>query len=95
MAVEREFLGEFGFKFAEICEFFAEFSLKFAPLREFKAEIVKFCEFSLKLGVKASTLFFCARLPMTFSTKITGMPISSIATQNTSTKAAPPFSPTR
>lgn len=43
----------------------------------------------------ASSAFTPLRRPMTFSTKIIGMPITSIAIQNKNTYAPPPFSPTK
>ncbi|EOC51364.1 hypothetical protein NM2005172_1283 [Neisseria meningitidis 2005172] len=43
----------------------------------------------------ASSAFTPLRRPMTFSTKIIGMPITSMAIQNKNTYAPPPFSPTK
>lgn len=43
----------------------------------------------------ASSAFTPLRRPMTFSTKIIGMPVTSIAIQNKNTYAPPPFSPTK
>lgn len=43
----------------------------------------------------ASSAFTPLRRPMTFSTKIIGIPITSMAIQNKNTYAPPPFSPTK
>ena len=43
----------------------------------------------------ASSAFTPLRRPMTFSTKIIGIPITNMAIQNKNTYAPPPFSPTK